>query len=77
MLANRPRETKSFLTSKTVTKRCSVKKVVLEILQNSQKNTCVRASFSIKFQGSGLQLYLLRWLLLSLRLQVASNPAGY
>ena len=29
--------------------RCSVKKLFLEISQNSQENTCARASFLIKF----------------------------
>ena len=33
------------------------KKSVLRILQNSQENTCVRVSFLIKLQASGLQLY--------------------
>ena len=33
-----------------VVQRCSVKKVFREISQNSQKNTCVRVSFSIKLQ---------------------------
>ena len=28
-----------------VTRKCSVKKVFLEILQNSQENTCARVSF--------------------------------
>ena len=41
--------------------RCSVKKKVLsEISQNSQENTCVRVSFLIKLQALGLQLYLKR-----------------
>ena len=31
-----------------VVQRCSVKKVFLEILQNSQESTCARASFLIK-----------------------------
>ena len=31
-----------------VVQRCSVKKVFLEISQNSQENTCARASFLIK-----------------------------
>ena len=31
-----------------VAQRCSVKKVFLEILQNSQENTCARVSFLIK-----------------------------
>ena len=33
------------------------KKVFLEILQNSQENTCARVSFLIKLQSCGLQLY--------------------
>ena len=37
---------------------CSMKKVLLEILQNSQESTCARASFLIKFQTSDLQLNL-------------------
>ena len=37
--------------------RCSVKKVFLEISQNSQENTCAKVSFFIKLQASGLQLY--------------------
>ena len=32
-----------------VAQRCSVKEVLLEILQNSQENTCNRVSFLIKF----------------------------
>ena len=35
--------------------RCSVKKVFLEILQNSQENTCARVSCLIKLQASGLK----------------------
>ena len=31
-----------------VVQRCSVKKVFLEISQNSQENTCARVSFLIK-----------------------------
>ena len=37
-----------------VAQRCSVKKVFLEISQNSQENTCARDSFLIKLQASGL-----------------------
>ena len=33
--------------------RCSVKKMFLEILQNSLENTCARFSFLIKLQASG------------------------
>ena len=32
--------------TEAVAQRCSVKKVFLEILQNSQENTCARASFN-------------------------------
>ena len=42
---------------KVVTRRCSAKKVFLEISQNSQENTCARASFLIKLQTQGMQLY--------------------
>ena len=34
-----------------VVQRCSVKKVFLEISQNSQENTCTRVSFIIKLQA--------------------------
>ena len=34
--------------------RCSIKKVSLEISQNSHQNTCARVSFLIKLQASGL-----------------------
>ena len=37
--------------------RCSIKKVLLKISQNPQENTCVRVSFLIKLQVTGLQLY--------------------
>ena len=59
-----------------VVQRCSVKKVFLEILQNSQKNTCVKVSFlirlwhrcfpvnSAKFQRTSFLADHLRWLLL-------------
>ena len=38
-------------------RRCSVKKVFLEMLQNSQKNTCARVSSLPKLQVSAPQLY--------------------
>ena len=44
--------------AEAVAQRCSVKKVFLEISQNSQENTCARASFLIKLQAWDLQLYL-------------------
>ena len=36
-----------------VVQKCSVKKVSLQISQNSQENTCARVSFLINFQSSG------------------------
>ena len=42
---------KNWYSSEAVTQRCSVKTVFLEISQNSQKNTCARASFLIKLQA--------------------------
>ena len=41
--------------AETVAQRCSVKKVFLEISQNSQENTCAKVSILIKFQASGLK----------------------
>ena len=38
-------------TAEAVTGRCSVKKLFLEIWQNSQENTCDRIFFSIKLQA--------------------------
>ena len=43
--------------SEAVVQRCSVKKVFLEISQNSQENTCVKICFLIKLKALGLQLY--------------------
>ena len=37
-------------SAEAVVRRCSVKKI-LKISQNSQENTCVRVSFSIKLQA--------------------------
>ena len=37
--------------TEAVARRCSVKKVFLEISQNSQENTCVIVSFLIKLQA--------------------------
>ena len=39
------------LSSEAVARRCSVKKVFLEISQNSEENTCARVSFLIKLQA--------------------------
>ena len=42
--------------AEAIARRCSVKKVFLEILQNSQENACARVSFLNKFQGWGLKI---------------------
>ena len=47
----------NILNLEAVARRCSVKKVFLEISQNSQENICARVSFLIKLQILGLQLY--------------------
>ena len=43
---------KSFSIIEAVAQRCSIKKVFLEVSQNSQKNTCARVSFLIKLLAS-------------------------
>ena len=43
--------------SEVVARRCSIKRVFLDILQNSQENTCARGLFFIKVAGLSLQLY--------------------
>ena len=43
--------------SEALVRRYSVKKVILEILQNSQENACARDSFLIKLLALGLELY--------------------
>ena len=46
----------------TVAPVCSVKKVFLEILQNSQENICARVFFFDKLAGLGISPYLVRML---------------
>ena len=46
----------SLRATEAVVQRCSVKKVFLEISQNSQENTCTGVSFLIKLQALGLTL---------------------
>ena len=41
-----------MLHAEAVVKRCSVKKLFLEISQNSQENSCDGASFIIKLQAA-------------------------
>ena len=45
----------SHTNTDAVARRCSVKKVFLEISQNSQGSICTRVSVLIKLQASGLQ----------------------
>ena len=46
-----------YIFPETGARRCSVKKMFLKIVQNSQENTCARASFLIILQAWGLWLY--------------------
>ena len=39
------------ICKEAVSQKCSVKKLFLEISQNSQENTCARVSFLIKLQA--------------------------
>ena len=48
---------KSLLTVRISHRRCSVKKIFLQIFQNSQENTCARVSFLIK-KHSGTGVFL-------------------
>ena len=47
----------SNINTEAVTRGVVQEKVFLEILQNSQENTCTKASFLVKLQGLGLQRY--------------------
>ena len=44
----------NLFSSQAVAQRCSVKKVFLEISQNSQESTCARLSFLVMLQAWGL-----------------------
>ena len=46
----RPAAIWKLTSTRTSRRRCSVKKLFLEILQNSQENTCARVSFLKKLQ---------------------------
>ena len=48
----------SMQHEEAVVQMCSVKKVSLEISQNSKENTCIRVSFLIKLQAWGQSLFL-------------------
>ena len=58
---NLPRKFQTILKTEAVVRRCSVKKMFLEISQNSQENTCVRVSFLIKLQAWGPLLKKRPW----------------
>ena len=47
----------SNLISELATGCVLYKKLLLEILKNSQENTCAKVSFLVKLQAWGLQLY--------------------
>ena len=49
---------KKVFLKKVLKKRYSLKKVFLEISQNSQENACVRVSFLNKVAGSGTGVFL-------------------
>ena len=53
-----------IIASEAVAQKCSVIKVFLKILQNSQENTCARVSFLIKLQTLLSFIELLQWLIL-------------
>ena len=66
------------LSPEVVVRRCSVKKVFLKPSQNSQENTCARASF-INFCEIFKNIFFikhLRWLLLSLFTVTNSSHRG-
>ena len=46
-----------MISSEAVAQRCSIKKVFLKILQNSQENTRGRVPFQINLQTRRLHLY--------------------
>ena len=70
---------KKLLLPEAVEQRCSLKKVFLEISQNSQESICARVSFLIKLQALDLQLShrihieYLWWLLLCCRLRCVNS----
>ena len=47
-----------FMNLEAVAQTCSIRKVFLEISQNSQGNTCARVSFLITLQASGIGVFL-------------------
>ena len=56
--ASKRDKNKLILFPQVVAQQCSVKKMFLEISQNSKGNTCARASFLIKLQASNTFTYI-------------------
>ena len=56
------------VVTEAIDQRCSVKKVFLEIVQNSQENTCARVSFN-KVAGFLITLFFIEHLRQLLLLQ--------
>ena len=50
----------TLISSEAIAQKCSAKKVLLKISQNSQESTCDSVPFLINLQASGQQLYLKR-----------------
>ena len=50
-----------FQELEALVQSCSVKKMSLKISQNSRENTCAKASFLIKLQGSAILLKKRLW----------------
>ena len=47
---------RAYFNTEAVVQSCSVEKVILEISQNSQENTCAKVSFLTELQASGLHV---------------------
>ena len=50
---------RTYFSTEAVVQSCSVEKVILEISQNSQENTCAKVSFLIELQASGLHVNII------------------
>ena len=66
--------TNQNLVAEAVVQRCSVKKMFLEISQNSQENTCARVSFLIKLQTDTERSYILKNYSFQLLVYLRINP---
>ena len=75
-LSNLSVSRRSKFSSLSSHQRCSVKKVFLEISQNSQENTCARVSFLIKLQASGSGTGVFLWILWNSKNNFLQNASG-